>query len=101
MPPHPKTSTFALQLPAPYATIVQDFRAHLRGLQRNPGTKVVAIIDSIIALPGIRQPWTEMCKVCKEENVISIVDAAHSIGQETLIDVKNSDPDFWISVSYE
>ena len=97
--PRPQTSEFAIKFPASYDSIVEDFRAHLRGLQRKPGAKVVAVIDSIVSLPGIRLPWPEMCKVCKEENVISVVDAAHSIGQEPHLNLKDSDPDFWISVS--
>ena len=57
------------------------------------------MIDAIISLPGILLPWQEMCRVCKEEGVISVVDAAHSIGQEQHINLKDADPDFWISVS--
>jgi hypothetical protein len=40
-----------------------------------------------------------MVKICREEGVFSVVDAAHSIGQEVGIDVGASGCDFWISVS--
>lgn len=40
-----------------------------------------------------------MVQVCKEEGVMSVIDAAHSIGQELNLDLNKADPDFWISVS--
>jgi selenocysteine lyase/cysteine desulfurase len=43
-------------------------------------------------------PWKEMVKICHEEGALSIVDAAHSIGQEKDIDLATVRPDFWISV---
>jgi selenocysteine lyase/cysteine desulfurase len=71
----------------------------LRRLPRKTGQRVVAIIDSIISNPGILLPWKEMVQVCKEEGVMSVIDAAHSIGQELNLDLNKADPDFWISVS--
>ena len=44
--------------------------------------KIVAVIDSIASMPGVLLPWQEMVKVCREEGVWSVVDAAHSLGQE-------------------
>ena len=44
--------------------------------------KVVAVIDSIASMPGVLLPWQEMVKICREEGVWSVVDAAHSLGQE-------------------
>ena len=76
------------------------FRSHLKSLPREPGSKIVAIIDSIVSVPGAILPWKELVKVCKEEGVISVVDAAHSIGQEVGINLKEADPDFWVSVSF-
>lgn len=44
--------------------------------------KIVAVIDSIASNPGVLLPWQEMVKVCREEGVWSVIDGAHSIGQE-------------------
>ena len=46
------------------------------------GNRFVAVIDSITSVPGVLMPWKERVKVCKEEGVWSMSDAAHSIGQE-------------------
>lgn len=44
-------------------------------------------------------PWQEMVKISKEEGIWSVVDAAHSIGQEPGINLDQAQPDFWVSVS--
>ena len=46
------------------------------------GNKIVAVIDSITANPGVLMPWKEMVRVAHEEGVWTVIDAAHSIGQE-------------------
>ncbi|KAF5343362.1 hypothetical protein D9757_015078 [Collybiopsis confluens] len=39
----------------------------------------------------------KMVNICKAENVLSLVDAAHSIGHETGINLAEVSPDFWVS----
>jgi selenocysteine lyase/cysteine desulfurase len=84
--------------------MLTSFRHHLRSLQRpeastsNPEPKVVAVIDAIVSNPGALLPWEEMVKICREENVWSVVDAAHCIGQQVGINLSQSKPDFWVSV---
>ncbi|OCB85273.1 PLP-dependent transferase [Sanghuangporus baumii] len=90
-------SIFALAFPTTPAIIIDAFRAHLKGLPRKSGCKIIAIIDSIASIPGALMPWKELVKICKEEDVMSVIDAAHSIGQELDINLKETDPDFWIS----
>lgn len=41
-----------------------------------------------------------MVQICKEEDVWSVVDAAHSIGQEVDLDLEAAKPDFWVSVGF-
>ncbi|KAI5119107.1 hypothetical protein M0805_007855 [Coniferiporia weirii] len=100
-PPHPQQSTFALEFPTTVSDILKRFRAHLKGIPRQSGRKVVAVIDAIVSVPGALLPWKEMVGICKEEDVISVIDAAHSIGQEVNISLKVANPDFWISNCYK
>lgn len=103
---HPTTilSIINLAFPTTHAAIVDAFRAHIRSVPRakpsekNPAPKVVAVIDGIVSVPGVLLPWREMVQVCREENVWSIIDAAHSIGQEVGINLSEANPDFWVSV---
>ncbi|PPQ75057.1 hypothetical protein CVT26_012059, partial [Gymnopilus dilepis] len=59
--------------------------------------KVVAIIESITATPSVLLPWKDMVKICHNENIWTIVDAAHSLGQEVGINLTEVDPDFWMT----
>lgn len=99
IPPHPQQATFSLNFPTDRSTILLDFRDHIKKIPRKPGQKIVAVIDTIASVPGVLLPWQEMVEICKEEDVISVVDGAHSLGQED-INLKETDPDFWVSVSH-
>ncbi|KAF5368027.1 hypothetical protein D9758_004330 [Tetrapyrgos nigripes] len=93
----PNISIFQLTFPASHQSILAHFRVHVRGLRvANPGKKVVAQFDTIISTPGVLMPWRDMVKICREEGVLSIVDAAHSLGQEPGINLHGTDPDFWV-----
>lgn len=103
-PPHPtfKLSTFNLQFPTKREKIVQDFEEHIKQLTKiddpTGKRKIIAIIDSIASLPGVSLPWKEMVAICREAGVISLIDGAHSIGQELDINLSEARPDFWVSV---
>lgn len=94
--PHPKLEMIRFAFPPTRETLLTIFRDHINGLERKPGSTAVAIIDGIISVPGIRLPWEEMVKICRENNIISIVDGAHMIGQIPF-DVQKADPDFLVT----
>ena len=102
IPPHPTVSTFNLQFPTKHVNIIQDFERHIKLLTEGGSItgkrKIVAIIDSIATTPGALLPWKEMVAICREAGVISVVDGAHSIGQELDINLSEVRPDFWVSV---
>ena len=109
LPPHPSVSAFELKFPTTRASVLQAFRAHLDALtaelqiaQRKIGSgtklKIVAVIDSIASKPGVYLPWKEMVALCRERNILTVIDAAHSIGQEPNINLSEVGPDFWVSV---
>ena len=106
--PRPEAPVIEYNFPLTHAQILDIFRTKLREFKRQyvqsqftdvppllPGytsdstkrkNKMVVIIDSISATPGVLMPWREMVRVCREEGVWSVVDAAHSIGQEVCVD---------------
>ncbi|KAH9841070.1 pyridoxal phosphate-dependent transferase [Rhodofomes roseus] len=97
--PHPILSEFKLLFPETRSSILRRFRAHIRSLRSTSKTnaKVVAVFESISASPGVVMPWREMVQICKANDVWSVVDAAHSLGQERDIDLSSAAPDFWVS----
>lgn len=98
-PSHPKVYTVALTFPMSRIDVVKAFKAKIKEIKStHPNTvfdilasdtswegknnKIVAIIDSISSAPGFYMPWKDMVKICQEEGIWSVIDAAHSIGQE-------------------
>lgn len=95
--PHPQIYTIPLTFPTTHANIISSFKEHIQTIHRSADSKLVAIIDSISSNPGCLLPWKELVYVCREAGIISIVDAAHSIGQELYINLSQAQPDFWVS----
>lgn len=108
LPPHPSVSVFKLNFPTTRASVLEAFRAHVDGLNAKlqiaqcktrdgAKLKIVAIIDSIVSIPGVYLPWKEMVALCRERGIVSVIDAAHSLGQEPNINLSDVGPDFWVS----
>ncbi|GBE88395.1 Hercynylcysteine sulfoxide lyase [Sparassis crispa] len=115
--PRPTVHTIAYTFPMTHVEIVDRFRARIREIKQlypdvdfsdapsdavvpegcKKKNKFVAVIDSLTSNPGVLLPWKEMVRVCKEEGVWSLVDGAHSIGQEVDINLREAKPDFFIS----
>lgn len=83
--------------PMTHQQIVEAFRTRVReikerhsntsftnlpGTPEDKGNRFVTVIDAIASNPGVLLPWKELVKVCAEEGVWSVIDAAHSVGQE-------------------
>ena len=98
VPPHPTKSVITLDFPMTHADILEKFKQHIQANPGKPNKKRVAVIDSIVSNPGVLLPWKDMVKICKQEGIFSLIDAAHSIGQEVGINLHDIDPDFWVSV---
>lgn len=61
--------------------------------------KIIVIVDALSSTPGLLMPWERVVELCKQqENVWSLVDAAHAIGQVVGINLNKTQPDFFISV---
>lgn len=95
--PHPTVKEFVSQFPTTHAEIIASFMEFLAANPTAEGKKTVVVLDSIVSNPGVLMPWKELVKICKEAGVWSVVDAAHSIGQETDINLSEAKPDFWVS----
>ncbi|KZT66302.1 PLP-dependent transferase [Daedalea quercina L-15889] len=97
--PYPTLSEFQISFPITRQSMLERFSTRVHSLKSKlkPTAKMVAVLDSIVATPGVLMPWKEMVEICKAEGVWSVVDAAHSIGQELDIDLSSAGPDFWVS----
>ncbi|KAF4611875.1 hypothetical protein D9613_003575 [Agrocybe pediades] len=95
--PFPKRNIINLEFPTSAEEIIALFKREARANPAKPGGKRIAVIDSITALPSVYLPWKELVKICQDEGIWSVIDAAHSIGQEVGLDLSAAAPDFWVS----
>ncbi|KAI1382671.1 putative aminotransferase family protein [Hypoxylon trugodes] len=68
-----------------------------RKINAEPGRRVrLAIIDTIISMPGIRVPFERLVPALQAEGALVLVDGAHGIGQID-IDLARLKPDFFVT----
>uniref|UniRef100_D8Q281 Aminotransferase class V domain-containing protein n=1 Tax=Schizophyllum commune (strain H4-8 / FGSC 9210) TaxID=578458 RepID=D8Q281_SCHCM len=102
--PHPSISQFVLYHPTTREKILSDWETHVKDLAASKTSgKIVAVIDSISSNPGILLPWEKMVTIAKKYGALTVIDAAHSIGQEPNLKGKiaESDPDFFVSNAHK
>ncbi|KAF8075269.1 pyridoxal phosphate-dependent transferase [Lyophyllum atratum] len=97
VPPHPTIKQFIIQFPTTHSEIIRSFKEFLAAHPKAEGKKTVVVIDSIVSNPGVLLPWKELVAICKEAGAWSVVDGAHSVGQEVDINLSEAQPDFWVS----
>ena len=90
--------TVAIELEYPMSDdeLLKAFQEAVKSAQAAGKRVRVAIIDTISSLPGVVQPWEKLVDICREENILSLIDAAHSVGQIP-IDLSTVRPDFFMS----
>lgn len=107
---HPGVTVKRANIRPPYTHehIFETFKAELHQIQSTPEyvalteqghrPRIVVIVDAISSTPGLRMPWERVVKYCKtQDNVLSVVDGAHAIGQIVGINLSETQPDFWAS----
>lgn len=76
--------------------VVNAMREAIQASKKEGKRPRVAIFDVVSSVPGVCVPWVELSHLCKEEDVLSLVDGAQGIGLVKL-ELDKADPDFFIS----
>ncbi|GAA5877320.1 hypothetical protein JCM1840_007196 [Sporobolomyces johnsonii] len=98
---HPHLSLSLLPVhftyPISHADLIAKTRAAIEGAEKDGGGKVrLALVDAISSMPAVVVPWEKLVQLFREKGVLSLVDAAHQIGQLP-VSLRTSKPDFWVS----
>ncbi|ROT36091.1 PLP-dependent transferase [Sodiomyces alkalinus F11] len=76
--------------------IVQAFRDAVATSRAEGKRPRLAIYDVVVSQPGVRFPFEELTRACRELGVLSLIDGAQGIGMLPL-DLAALDPDFFVS----
>ncbi|KAL4777473.1 pyridoxal phosphate-dependent transferase [Aspergillus nidulans var. acristatus] len=76
--------------------MVKRFREVLNSVRKEGLTPKLAVFETVVSNPGIRFPFEELTRACKEEGVLSLIDGAHAVGMIKL-DLAALEVDFFTS----
>jgi PERQ amino acid-rich with GYF domain-containing protein len=76
--------------------MVKRFREVLNSMRKEGLTPKLAVFETVVSNPGIRFPFEELTRACKEEGVLSLIDGAHAVGMIKL-DLAALEVDFFTS----
>ncbi|KAI1141983.1 putative aminotransferase family protein [Hypoxylon sp. FL0543] len=83
--------------PLPDDELVKAMVDAARQINSEPGRRVrLAIIDTIVSMPGIRVPFERLVPALQAEGALVLVDGAHGIGHIP-IDLASLKPDFFVT----
>ncbi|KAL4920184.1 pyridoxal phosphate-dependent transferase [Aspergillus aurantiobrunneus] len=76
--------------------LVARFRDVVASVKKEGLVPKVAVFETVISNPGIRFPFEDVTRVCKELGILSLIDGAHGVGMMKL-DLDRLGVDFFTS----
>ena len=86
----------AYDFPISHDELVRKFRSAIAAIRAEGKKAKIAVFDTVVSSPGFRFPFEDLVRTCREEGVLSLVDAAHGVGMIPL-DLGRLRPDFLTS----
>jgi selenocysteine lyase/cysteine desulfurase len=85
-----------LNYPVSNASILAQTEASIEKIKQAGKTPRLLFFDAVSSWPGVLFPWKEVVDLCKQHGILSLVDAAHAIGQIPL-NLGETQPDFFVT----
>jgi selenocysteine lyase/cysteine desulfurase len=85
-----------IRYPLSDSDVLSAFKEGIRASRAARKVPRFAFFDTVSSLPGLRVPFEELTKICKEEGILSVIDGAHGVGHLPL-DLSALDCDFFTS----
>lgn len=60
--------------------ILEAFKEKVKSLRADGKRVRLAMFDTVSTFPGARFPWEQMVEICRELDILSLIDGAHAIG---------------------
>ncbi|KAL4778164.1 pyridoxal phosphate-dependent transferase [Aspergillus varians] len=80
--------------------LIARFRDVVESVKREGLVPKVAVFETVVSMPGVRFPFEEVTRVCKELGILSLIDGAHGVGMVEL-DLEKLGVDFFTSNCYK
>lgn len=94
--PHLSLEIIELNYPVSDAYVLEKTEERIKAIQAAGNRPRLLFFDAISSNPGVVVPWERLVELCKQYQILSLVDAAHAIGQIPLNLSKNK-PDFFVT----
>lgn len=78
------------------ADVISAFKAAVRSAKGEGKRPRICLYDAVSSLPGARFPFEDMTRACREEGILTLVDAAQGVGMVD-INLGTLDPDFLVT----
>ena len=85
-----------LKYPLSDDDVVSAFENAIKEVKAQSKTPLIAVLDTVSSLPGVRVPFERLTKICRSNHILSCIDGAHAVGHFPL-DLRSLDPDFFTS----
>lgn len=92
-----ETVSIPLVYPIEDEELVRLFRSAVQDAKERGKNVRLSLFDTVSTFPGARMPWEELVRVCREMDVLSLIDGAHGIGHIDLKHLGRVGPDFFVS----
>lgn len=91
-----RTRDINLTYPIEDADLVSTFKTTIHASRDSGHRPRLAIFDTVASNPGLRLPFEALTEVCRSEQVLSLIDGAHGVGN-IAINLSTLDADFFVS----